>query len=419
MDRKTTSDPLRRRLRRLRGGERVEEARAFVRRFHRECSLPDTERRARERAVVRELKRYGWYELSPEELAFGARLAWRHSARCIGRLYWQSLEVVDCRNVTDPGLIAANVFEHLKTAWNGGDIRSIISIFSPVRNDELPPYIESGQSVQYAGRLEPGKPVVGDPMNLEVTRIIEGLGWRGSGGDPRFEVLPLLIRDDRQRRSFHELPDDAIHEVRLRHPSIDAFEELDLRWYAIPCVSSMILSIGGVDYPCAPFNGHYMSTEIASRNLSDERRYNLLPRVARALGYDPEASPPLWKDHALVALNEAVLHSYKEAGVRMTDHHTESERYMDFVERERAEGRHPAGDWSWVTPPQASSACPVYHMPMTDHHPVPNFYRDRSTDGQFLRPDYSDVDRWRYADRWDRIRYRWRRWLHRRDGLRK
>ncbi len=177
MDRKTTSDPLRRRLRRLRGMERVEEARAFIRRFHRECRLPDSERKSRERVVLRELKRHGWYELTPEELAFGARLAWRHSARCVGRLYWQSLEVVDCRNVTDPGLIAANVFEHLKTAWNDGEILSIISIFPPVRSDELPPYIESNQALQYAGRRDAGKPVVGDPLNLEITRIIEGLGW--------------------------------------------------------------------------------------------------------------------------------------------------------------------------------------------------------------------------------------------------
>jgi nitric-oxide synthase len=141
--------------------------------------------------------------------------------------------------------------------------------------------------------------------------------------------------------------------------------------------------------------------------------------VARCLGMDSKRSNPLWKDHALLALNEAVLHSYKEAGVRMTDHHSEGKRYMDFVERERAEGRQPSGDWSWLTPPQAAPASPVFHMRMEDHHPVPNFYRDRGTDGKFLRPDYSDVDRWRHAPRWDRIRYRWRRWRHQRDGFKK
>ncbi|MAT46387.1 MAG: hypothetical protein CMO35_03035, partial [Verrucomicrobiaceae bacterium] len=37
-------------------------------------------------------------ELSLED---GAREAWRQSARCIGRLHWQSLQVVDARGVRD------------------------------------------------------------------------------------------------------------------------------------------------------------------------------------------------------------------------------------------------------------------------------------------------------------------------------
>ena len=418
MDRKTTSDPLRRRLRRLRNSERKEEATAFIRRFHRECQLSDAECKARLRVALSDLKRHRFYELSPQELAFGARMAWRHSSRCIGRLGWESLEVFDCREAKSPETIAANVFGHLKEAWNGGPIRSIISIFAPVRDGELPAYIESNQAIQYAGRLQSGRPIVGDPLNLEITRIVEGLGWRGGSGDPRFEILPLLIRDARQRRSFHELPKEAIQEVRITHPNIPSITDLGLRWYAIPCVSSMIMSIGGLDFPCAPFNGHYMGTEIASRNLADQRRYDVLPQVAECLDIHSKNNP-LWKDHALLALNEAVLHSYENAGVRMTDHHSESKRYMDFVERERAEGRQPAGDWSWITPPQAGPSCPVFHMRMEDHHPVPNFYRDRGTDGKFLRPDYSDVDRWRHAHRWDRLRYRWRRWRHQRDGLRK
>lgn len=419
MDRKTTSDPLRRRLRRLSRGERAEEARAFVRRFHRELGLGDEVRRRRERVVLAEMRRYGWYEHTPDELAFGARLAWRHSARCIGRLHWQSLEVLDCRGVDEPEGIADCVRKHLAFAWGGGAIKSTISIFPPVKGDSIPGYIENRQVIQYAGRIKPGEPVVGDPLNIEFTRIVSGLGWAEAEGDPRFQVLPLLIRDARQRRSIHPLPAGSIHEVHIEHPAIPAIGELGLKWYAIPCVSSMILTIGGIDYPCAPFNGHYMGTEIASRNLADERRYNLLPQVAMAMGCEPGPGVAFWKDRALLGLNEAVFHSFTDAGIRMTDHHAESERFMDFVERERAEGRQPASDWSWITPPQASPACPVFHMPMHDHHPVPNFYRDRGTDGRLLRPDYNDQERWKHADRWDRLRYRWRRWRRRRDGFRK
>ena len=57
-----------------------------------------------------------------------------------------------------------------------------------------------------------------------------------------------------------------------------------MKWYALPAVSEVKLSLGGLNYTTAPFNGWYMGTEIGARNLSDPYRYNLLPRLARRLG---------------------------------------------------------------------------------------------------------------------------------------
>ena len=37
----------------------------------------------------------------------------------------------------------------------------------------------------------------------------------------------------------------------------------------MPAISNMPLSIGGVTYPAAPFNGWYLGTEIGARNLAD------------------------------------------------------------------------------------------------------------------------------------------------------
>lgn len=54
------------------------------------------------------------------------------------------------------------------------------------------------------------------------------------------------------------------------------FAELDLRWYAVPAVSSMMFDCGGLQFTAAPFNGWYMSTEIGARDLCDVNRYNLL-----------------------------------------------------------------------------------------------------------------------------------------------
>ena len=46
-----------------------------------------------------ELERTGTYWQSAEELEYGAKVAWRNSTRCIGRLHWQNLVVRDCRNL--------------------------------------------------------------------------------------------------------------------------------------------------------------------------------------------------------------------------------------------------------------------------------------------------------------------------------
>ena len=411
-DTRAASDPLRRRLRRLGTQERREEAVAFIRRFHRENELGAATCRAREAEVKRALKRDGWYAHTPEELAFGARIAWRNPARCVGRLHWKSLEVRDLRAVEDPDEIAACLVDHLTDAHAGGRIRSIISIFAPVKGEAIPPYVESEQLIRYAGHLGADGRTIGDPRNIELTRTVEALGWTPPAERGMFDILPILLRDRAGRRLIYEIPPEARAEVRITHPACPAFDALGLRWYAVPVVSGMVLTIGGIDYPCAPFNGYYMATEIASRNFADENRYDLLAPVAAALGEDVSAHPPLWKDRALLELNRAVLHSYARDGVAMIDHHTASAQFMEFHQREKAAGRAPSAQWSWIVPPQASPACPVFHLPMTDHRMVPNFYRSGADDGAHLRPSYYEERRHRYRqriDRWTRELRDWRR----------
>lgn len=53
------------------------------------------------------------------------------------------------------------------------------------------------------------------------------------------------------------------------------FAELNLRWYAVPAVSSMLFDCGGVQFTATAFSGWYMSTEIGCRNLCDVNRRNL------------------------------------------------------------------------------------------------------------------------------------------------
>lgn len=406
-----SGSPLARRLRRLSPAERREEARAFLDAFHDAAGAGQGAREARWAEVRRQIARSGSYVHTPEELAYGARLAWRNTGRCIGRLYWESLDVVDCRHITDPDAMQAQIQRHLTDAFGDGRIRSVISIFAPATASTLPAWIESPQIAQYACHQLPDGTILGDRQNVEATRIALSMGWTPPATPGRFDLLPYLIRDRADRRHLCRLPEGAVPEVAIRHPQQAALQDLGLKWYAVPLVSNMILTIGGVDYPCAPFNGFYMGTEIASRNFADVRRYDLLADVARALDLAMDApGPALWRDTALTELNRAVLHSFKAAGVTMVDHHTASDQFMAFHAREQAQGRRVAADWRWIVPPQAAPACEVFHLRMRNFHPVPNFYRDRGGDGLRLMPWYGDRYRSRMAMWTDRLTRRWKIW---------
>ena len=77
----------------------------------------------------------------------------------------------------------------------------------------------------------------------------------------------------------------------------------------------------------------------------------------------------------MTELNVAVLHSYNRAGVTITDHHTESARFLRHVAREEWHGRACPADWTWIVPPAASSATPVFHRYYQDFDQTPNYYR--------------------------------------------
>jgi nitric-oxide synthase, bacterial len=297
-------------------------AREFITLFHAENRAGPPDRRLWH--VRREIETTGTYGHTPEELAFGARVAWRNSARCIGRRYWSSLEVRDRREIAAAPEVAAECIEHLREATNGGRIRPMITIFAPDQPDWPGPRILSAQIVRYAGHETADGAVLGDPANVDVTRIARHLGWSGGRPASRFDVLPLIVEEAGDVPTLHELPADAVLEVMIRHPDFAWFAGLGLRWYAVPVISDMYLDIGGVRYPAAPFNGWYMGTEIGSRDLGGAGRYDQLPVIARQLGLATDQDPGLWKHRAMTELNLAVLHSFSASGVTISDHHTEA-----------------------------------------------------------------------------------------------
>jgi nitric-oxide synthase, bacterial len=348
-------------------------ARRFITMFHDENQAGPPDRRLRE--VRREIEAMGTYWHTPDELTFGARVAWRNSSRCIGRLYWRSLRVRDRREITAGADIAAESVAHLREATNGGRIRPVITVFAPDAPYWPGPRILNSQLIRYAGYQTAGGAVIGDSANLDITLLARALGWPGGRPPGRFDVLPLIVQESDALPTLHELPADSVLEVMITHPDLGWFAELGLRWHAVPVISDMYLDIGGVRYPAAPFNGWYMCTEIGSRNLGDTGRYNQMPVIARRMGLSTASDRSLWKDKAMTELNLAVLHSFSAAGVTISDHHTESVRFLKHLEREESQGRVCPADWTWIVPPTASSSTPVFHRYYQDFDQAPNFYR--------------------------------------------
>ena len=349
----------------------LSEAREYLHLLKSELGVASPKAR-RWREIEAEVASRGTYRQTFKELEHGARLAWRNSVRCVGRKYWPSLAVHDRRDLREPEEVFEALVEHLRVSTNGGRIAPLITVFAQEEPGRPGIRIWNEQLIRYAGYRRPDGSIWGDPAQARFTDLALALGWRGGEGT-RFDILPLVIQAGGGRPRLFEIPRDAVLEVPVSHPDLPWFAELGLRWHALPAISSMLFEAGGVRYPAAPFSGWYMLTEVATRNFADEARYNMLPEIARRLGLDTRREETLWRDRALLELNFAVLHSYREAGVKMVDHHTVSRHFVEFEGNEHKQGRPSYADWSWIVPPVAASVTPIYHRHYENVELKPNF----------------------------------------------
>uniref|UniRef100_A0A4W4H2N5 Nitric oxide synthase n=1 Tax=Electrophorus electricus TaxID=8005 RepID=A0A4W4H2N5_ELEEL len=346
---------------------------SFINQYYRSFKNSKKEEHlARVDEVTREVETTGSYQLTTEELTFGAKQAWRNAPRCIGRIQWSNLQLFDARKCRTTKEMFEYLCAHIKFATDGGNIRSTITVF-PQRTDGQHDFrIWNSQLIRYAGyQIEDGT-VIGDPVNVEFTEICTQLGWTPKYGS--FDVLPLILEANGEDPELFEIPPELVLEVQMEHPRYEWFKELNLRWYALPAVANMLLEIGGLEFTACPFNGWYMSTEIGVRDFCDPQRYNIVERVGRCMGLETHRLSSLWKDEALVAINIAVIHSFQKNKVTIIDHHSATESFMHHMENEvRLRGGCPA-DWIWLVPPMSGSLTPVFHQEMISYILSPFFY---------------------------------------------
>jgi len=350
----------------------VEQARSMLRECYQEANALSVFD-ARWRQVEDEFQRTGTYHQTYEELVFAARVAWRNSVKCIGRLYWQGLAVRDFRHAETEEEMFEAIFSHIETAMNGGNIRPLMTVFPPSDKAGQAPRVWNAQIFRYAGYPQKDGSVLGDPANLEFTEAAIGLGWTPPAERGRFDLLPVILEAGGRPPQWREIPKKLVVEVPILHPDFPGFKDLGLKWYALRLVSGVMLDGGGVQYSAAPFNGWSMETEIGARIFTDVQRYNQLPQVAKVMGLDTSSDRTLWRDRALVELNVAVLYSFEKAGVKIMDHHAASQAFMKFDEQESRAGRTTYARWSWIVPPISGSLTPVFHHEWPDVELKPNY----------------------------------------------
>ena len=161
----------------------LEEARKWLEQFHSETvgmSSRSSDAFNSRWSEVRKQIRDGQLDyLTREELEYGAKVAWRNSTRCVGRLAWQSLVVRDLRHLNAPEQVFAALVDHIVVSTNGGRIIPIVSVFASGSPEKPKVRIWNRQLIGYAGYLQADGSVLGDPSNLSFTQRIQSLGWKG------------------------------------------------------------------------------------------------------------------------------------------------------------------------------------------------------------------------------------------------
>lgn len=324
-------------------------AKEFYEQVKEELNWSEHQLETRMMEVEEEIQRSGTYIQTTEELEIGARLAWRNSAKCVGRIAWNTLKIRDCRHISDPNKMCDEMKNHLLEATAGTNIQSVMTVFKPQGPSEaFGTRFWSSQLVRYAAykNMLTGE-VLGDPANLALTEyLVNNELWEPPEQISRFDILPLVLKLPGKKKPFvKQLAKDCIFEVDLEHPTRPELSKLGLRWSTVPAISNFKMNLGGIVYQNMPFNGWFLSTEIV-RNLIE--RYDVGPQMAEAIGLETE-SDPMWRQTVSCELERMVVHSFQKHKFTIVDPMTVGRSFCTHVQREREQfGRECPAQWSWI-----------------------------------------------------------------------
>ncbi|CAF0903209.1 unnamed protein product [Adineta steineri] len=343
------------------------EAYDFLSIYHDDKKTLEIEYKKRLEQVDMEFQQSGTYIQTTDELEYGCQLAWRNAARCINRLFWRTLKVIDRRYVTTNDEMFKEICDHIRVAYNNGTLQASCLVMNPQAR------LWSTQYLRYAGYEQSDGSILGDPANRELTKAAMKLGWNKPEHErTQWDLLPIIVQADPSLApNWYELPQDLKLEIFLSHPDTKydvAIKKLGLRWVIQPFVADKAIEIGGIFYRSVPFSGWFMETEIG-RNLCDVQRRNIIPKLAALLDLDitTAANSRLNIDRLYVEINAAVLYSFEKAKISIVDHHTAAAGFMKFMKQEIAQRGNTPADWVWLVPPVSGGMSSLFHQEMFNY----------------------------------------------------
>ena len=357
----------------------IREAWEFQELYHREMGSTAEKKVRRIAEVMRSIQEKGTYELTIDELRHGARVAWRNAPKCSNRGHWKELEVLDFRDAETNEQMFKGCLELLERALTSRATTPCIALFRPAApGSKLGPRVWNSQLHRFCAYRNDDVSITGDPVELEFTEFLEEeLSWRPPEKRTDFDLLPLVLQIDPSKPpQVFDIPPSYVELVHLRHPEFAWFAGLGLKWYGIPFVSNIELTVGGITFTAAPFNGWYADTEVV-RDLADEDRYNKLPLIAEKMGLDVGTNSSMWRDGAMYELCRGVSYSFGLVGMGMVDHHTLTQNFFEWYEEEVSNRGYAPGNWKWIIPPMSASTSPCFQglNKMTEYTLKPAYIR--------------------------------------------
>lgn len=237
--------------------------------------------------------------------------------------------------------------EHLRLATMGENLQSVMTIFRPrQRNETWGVRFWNIQFTAYACYETEDGGFMGDPATKHLTKaLIEKMGWIPPEPRSQWDLLPLVIEKDGEPPKMYELPSCYSVQIMITHPTNEAFNQLGLRWHAVPTISNFAVKIGGIDYVCNAFNGWYVEMEIA-RDLWE--RMEKQKEISRCFNLDVEDDTSNWQEIGFAELNRAIVYSFRKAKMSIVDHQTVCKQFLTHLDREKKVGREVPGQWSWI-----------------------------------------------------------------------